>query len=323
MPGATLSAVSGNPARLTALIGDNGLILLEPLAGTTSADEAISVTIRATQNGASTALGSLNVRILPRVAAVTLTPTTATMTVGQSQQVSAAVSYVPGGIVSPAALVEWRSDNIVVATVSEGLVRAERAGETTIRAFAEGVPAYAPVVIRVVSPAPTIAVTPQTATILPNATVALSAVVTNGQEPVAINFTSRDPDIATVSASGLVTGITNGTVDVEASYTLGGTTVRASARITVATPVADMVLDPLELSVPAGYQRAVPGAPARCEWPRDVAGPRFPRDLCGRNVCYRRRDRRRQRERTHHGQDRRLHPGERLLRTEQRGHTAV
>ena len=251
--GATLSAVSGAPAQLTALASDNGIILLEPLTGTTSADTTIRVTIRATQNGVSTALGILNVRILPRVAAVTLTPTTAAMVVGQSQQVSAAVTYLPGLTTSPAALVVWRSDNSSVAEVSpSGLVTARTAGETTIRAFAEGVPAAVPTVIRVVSALPTITVAPQATTIGIGGTAVLSAVVTNGQAPIAVNFLSRDTLVATVTASGVVTGVNNGGTYVVASYTLGSTTVRDSARITVATPVADMVLDPLELSVPAG-----------------------------------------------------------------------
>ncbi len=250
---AVVSATSGAPSLLATAVDANGTILLAALAGIRTADTTIGVTVVATENGVSTAPTIFNVRILPRVAAVTMTPTTATMVVDQTLQVNAAVSYLPGLTTSPAALVEWRSDNSSVASVSpSGLVRALAAGETTIRAFAEGVPATIPTVIRVVSASPTITVTPQATTILLGGTAVLSTVVTNGQAPITVNFLSRDTLVATVTASGVVTGVNNGGTYVVASYTLGSTTVRDSARITVATPVADMVLDPLELSVPAG-----------------------------------------------------------------------
>ncbi len=96
-----------------------------------------------------------------RVLSVAMTPSTPAgsaatdMTVAQQLQATAAVTYLSGVPTTPAATIEWRSDNPSVADVNpQGRITAFSAGQTVIRASAEGVFAAVPLSLRVVASAP-------------------------------------------------------------------------------------------------------------------------------------------------------------------------
>jgi hypothetical protein len=72
------------------------------------------------------------------VASVTVTPATATLQVGQTQQLTA-ITLSPGGTALTGRAVTWSSSDVSIATVSTiGLVTAVAAGNATISATSEG-----------------------------------------------------------------------------------------------------------------------------------------------------------------------------------------
>jgi uncharacterized protein (TIGR02145 family) len=81
----------------------------------------------ATENGSKTASCTVTVNPVP-VASVTLNPTSATLGVGYTQQLTATVQ--PSNAANKA--VTWASNNTAVATVSNGLVTAVAQGSATI-----------------------------------------------------------------------------------------------------------------------------------------------------------------------------------------------
>lgn len=140
----------------------------------------------------------------------------------------------------------WASSNNSIATVSAtGRVTATGRGSTTVRATLEGVIDEAGVTVEPV-PA-SIQVTPSSPTLGSiGATVQLQASARdrNGN-PVAVpagefEWASSNPDIITVSATGVVTAVAVGTAQAEAS--LGD--VVGSASVTVAPVATSLVVSP-------------------------------------------------------------------------------
>jgi hypothetical protein len=112
-----------------------------------------------------------------------------------------------------------------VAPGSAYVVATYTAGATTVRDSA-----------LVTVAAPAIAVSPKTVSVVAGATTALAATVTSGGIGGSTTWTSRNAAVATVGATGTVTGVAAGSVYVVASYVVGGTTVRDSAYVTVTAP---------------------------------------------------------------------------------------
>ncbi len=95
----------------------------------------------------------------------------------------------------------------------------------------------------------TITITPLEATIEVGATVALVAVSSNANDNM--TWTSQNNAIATVDASGVVTGVSEGETEVTATGSVSG--VSASATITVTqTPEIEITVTPSEAEIPEG-----------------------------------------------------------------------
>jgi len=186
------------------------------------------------------------------VATITVSPATLTLLEGDLVQATADVRDAAGNPVSTA--VTWSSDNPAVATVSpSGLVTALTEGSATIAATAGGVVGRAPVSVKAKPRPATIAVTPTTASIAIGGTVQLTADVRDaaGNPFVGtVTWSSSATGVATVSATGLVTGVAAGPAQITARIQ----NLTATADITVLPPVASVAIaaigsEPLEIGL--------------------------------------------------------------------------
>ncbi len=194
-------------------------------------------------------------KIVPTVpvAAVTVTPASVSVLQGQTVQLTATPRDANGNPLT-GRVITWQSSDNTIATVNgSGLVSGVAAGgPVTMTATSEGQSGTATVTVTV-APVAAVTVSPSAANIAITGTVQLTATPrdANGNPLTgrAISWSSSNNNIATVNGSGLVTGVTAGSVTITAtSEGQSGT-----ASITVAgAPVASVTVTPPSASVPAG-----------------------------------------------------------------------
>jgi uncharacterized protein YjdB len=199
-----------------------------------------SATITATSEG-KTATSSLTVTTpapVP-VATVSVSPATATLQIGGTQQLSATTRDANNNVLT-GRVVTWSSANTAIATVSaSGLVTAVAAGSATITATSETKTGSALVTVAA-APAPvaTVTVSPAAPSVQAGSTVQLSAVTRDANNNVltgrVVTWSSANTSIAGISASGLVTALVVGSVQVTA--TSEGKTGTSSITVTAAPP---------------------------------------------------------------------------------------
>ena len=132
---------------------------------------------------------------------------------------------------------KWTSSNLVVASVdSAGVVTGKKAGSATITATVGGVPAKA----TVTATAAGLALSPAPAVLKVGKTLPLSLVGADADS--AVTWTSAKTKVATVSATGLVTGKSVGKTTVTARTESGTTTVKvtsskAASKLAVSKPL--------------------------------------------------------------------------------------
>ena len=255
------AAVSVSPAAETLVVGDTvrlsaaaadargHSVAVAAFAWTSSAASVAAVdstglvtgvgegaaTITAVAGSASGTAAITVERAAPVPAAVTVAPTSAELTaLGGTVLLSAEVRDQYGAAM-PAAAVTWStSDRSVAAVDASGLVTAAGNGTATITAAAGSASGTA--MVTVAQAAVSAAVSPPAGAVAVGDTLRLSATAfdANGHPVVGAAFawSSSDPSVATVDASGLVRGVAEGAAVVLA---VSGD-VSAEARITVASP---------------------------------------------------------------------------------------
>ncbi|MDD5720751.1 MAG: Ig-like domain-containing protein, partial [Candidatus Krumholzibacteria bacterium] len=197
MTGKLVTWSSSNPS--VARVDANGNV-------TAVGDGAAEIT--ATSDGVR---GSTRVTVARTVNSVTMMPTTGSINaLGRTQQFTASGKD-QGNQPVANAMFTWASSNPAVATVSStGLATAVGTGTATITATANGKSASA--TLTVTQAVATVAVTPAMANVTAGATTQLSAAASDANNrPVSgkmFTWTSESPNIATVSTTGLVTGLT-------------------------------------------------------------------------------------------------------------------
>ena len=176
----------------------------------------------------------------PEPTTVTVSPTTAELTaLGATAQLSAEVRDQNGQAMA-GATVTWASSAAAVATVSaSGLVTAVANGNATITATAGDASGSA--TVSVAQEVSAVEVVPDTATVVVGDTLRLAATATdaNGQvvTGVAFAWASGDTAVAVVDASGLLTGVGAGQVEVTAT----AAAVTGRAQLTVVAPLPTAV----------------------------------------------------------------------------------
>lgn len=169
---------------------------------TSVADSRISATASVTVNPARA------VSFAPGAGAVTLW-------LGDSRTLSASVDV----DATDSHDVIWSSENRDVATVTEdGMITATGEGTAIIRATSAADPrAHADLVLTVL-PARTVKIAPDSATVAPGAQYQLTATVTiESGLSQDVSWSSSDTTVATVDASGLVTGVSSGFATITAT----------------------------------------------------------------------------------------------------------
>ncbi|MDE0396053.1 MAG: Ig-like domain-containing protein [Gammaproteobacteria bacterium] len=176
--------------------------------------------IAARVNQGSGATGTAIVTVTQSIASVEVSPSTAELTaLGASVQLTAGAFDANGHAVVSAEL-SWESSDAAVATVNaSGLVTGVAIGVATITASSEFASGSA--VVAVMQPAASVEVSPSAETIGLDASVQLTAGAfdANGHAVAGAEFSweSSNAAVATVDASGLVTGIAEGVVVITAS----------------------------------------------------------------------------------------------------------
>lgn len=208
-----------------ATVSSTGLVTAVTIGG--------PVTIIASSEGQD---GSATVTVIPPpVASVTVSPASPSLTPGAVVQLSPTTRDAAGNTLT-GRVVSWSSSNNGVATVSGGgLVTAVAVGgPVTITATSEGQAGTA--TVNVVTPTvTTVSVSPSTTQVSNGGTTPLTAVVRDqnnvimsGQVPT---WTTNNASIATVSPTGLVTGVTPGG-PVTITATLAGKSGTAAVTVT-------------------------------------------------------------------------------------------
>jgi len=198
--------------------------------GTVTAVSPGSAIITANVEGKS-GVGAITVAASP-VASVAVSPTSATLTVGQTVQLGAQPRDASGRSLS-GRTVTWSTNRSDVATVtSTGTVTAVSAGTATITASSEGRTATATMVVQ--SPGVgRLEITPANASVEVGSALRLSATAYDSRGNVlagaGVTWASSDTRIAVVDNSGRVLGVKKGTAIITARS--GGKTATASVRV--------------------------------------------------------------------------------------------
>ena len=225
LTGRTITWTSGNTS--VATVSSSGLV---------SGLAAGSATITATSEGKSGTAAITVTAVTVPVATVTVSPASASVPAGQTTQLTATPKDSSGNTLT-GRTIAWASSNTSVATVSSsGLVRGVVAGSATITATSEGKSGSSAITVTAV-PVASVTVSPASATVFVSQTLQLSATPkdANGNTLTGrtITWGSSNNAVATVSSSGLVSGVTAGSATITAtSETKSGT-----AAITVSTPL--------------------------------------------------------------------------------------
>ena len=173
----------------------------------------------------------------PGPATITVSPATTELTaLGATVQLSAEVRDQNGAVMA-GATVTWASSDAGAATVNaSGLVTAVSNGGATITATAGSASGSA--TVTVAQQVSAVAVTPDTATVLEGDTLRLAATATdaNGHAVTGaeLAWASGDTAVAVVDASGLVTAV--GTGEVQVTATAAGLTGRAELAVVIPLP---------------------------------------------------------------------------------------
>ncbi len=222
-------------APLTASVDANGLVTGVALGTAT-------ITAADTATGLITGASNITVVAVPQVlTSVSITPATASIITGATQQFTASALDQFGSTMIPQPAITFSSSNPAVATVNAtGLVSGVTPGTSTITATSGALSGTAALTVTL-SPAvlTTVSLTPATSTIAVGATGQLTAsLLDQRNDPftslASTTFVSSNPLVATVNANGLVTGVAAGTATITATNGL----ITDTAIVNIAVAVA-------------------------------------------------------------------------------------
>src|SRR5688572_9098632 len=202
-----------------------------------------------------TLLASCDSPFAPSVEDVTrldVTPTVLTMVVGGNATLVARV-YGAGDALLPTARVYWSTQDPTVVTVEQnGAVTAVAAGTAQIAASSGG---QSRTIAVTVSPRPIalVRINPPAANVVAGQTLTLQGEALDGTGAIVPNrvfeWTTSAPDIATVSGTGVVTGISIGQVTISAT---SEGKIGTSIVTVVSAPIATITITPDGGNLPAG-----------------------------------------------------------------------
>lgn len=202
-----------------------------------------------TADGSHTA--TISVEVKQKVEVIYLAADKTTLKVGGAAKVTAAVS--PDNATDKGVI--FTSSNNAVATVDDqGNVKAMGAGSATITATArDGKGANSSIVIKVEEEVTGVTLSPASKTLKVNETAQLTATVLPSSASQTVHYTSNNDAVATVSDTGLVTALKEGTAIITAAAT-DGSGKYATCTITVGgapatVPVTGITVDPTDMTL--------------------------------------------------------------------------
>ena len=158
------------------------------------------------------------------VTSVALSPSSANIAVGATQQFKATVTYSDGTTADVSTSAGWAVASSAVATVDgNGLVKGVAAGTTTVTAVLNGVTGSASVTVTAQAPTvKSITVAPANLSVTVGATQQYQASATFSDGSVkdvtaSTTWTSSNPTVATINASGVATAIAAGSTTITAA----------------------------------------------------------------------------------------------------------
>ncbi|HYW33409.1 MAG TPA: Ig-like domain-containing protein [Gemmatimonas sp.] len=169
-----------------------------------------TATITAVAVADTTVRGTATVTVAPQIRSVTVTPTPVALFTGGTQALTAAVSADAG----LATTVTWRTSNPTVATVSTaGVVTAISVGQSTVTAVSTADTTKRGTAAITVNSRPlTVSIVQRSVSLNPGTTAQLTAnVAADPGVNTAVTWTSSTASVATVSGTGLVSGVAVGT----------------------------------------------------------------------------------------------------------------
>lgn len=187
---------------------------------------------------------------------ITVTPATAAIAPGATQQYKATASFGDGTTSDVTNSVTWSSSTPAAATInSAGLATAVATGSTTITATSGTVSGSATLNVATLT---SIAITPASVTIAPAATQQFAATGTFSNSATLditgqVTWASATTTVATINSAGLATAVAVGTSNISA--TLGAITSTTPALLTVSTSAATLetiTLAPLAPTIAVG-----------------------------------------------------------------------
>ncbi len=226
-----------------------------PLTATVTAVGSGQAVITGTSGG-KTGTATVNVALTP-VGSVTISPSSASVTLGGTVQLTATVKDTAGNILT-GRTITWSSLTKTVATVSPtGLVTAVGIGSTVISASTGGQTGLSTITVAQV-PVGSVTISPKRDTVDVNAQRQLSVAVVDSlghkiQNPT-VAWTSSNNAIATVSSTGLVQGVAPGTVQI---FAQSGAKADTNTTLVIPAPVASVVVSIGAASVAVGQTTVV------------------------------------------------------------------
>jgi uncharacterized protein YjdB len=173
-------------------------------------------------------VGTTNVHVMQKpVATVSVSPASVAVLPGQQMQLTASTYDVKGNKLS-GRTVTWTSSNTAIATVSaSGMVTAVATGKADVTALADGKSAIVPVTVSApatsagsTAPVVSVDVTLNAPSIVAGQSTQANAVLKDASNNVltgrTIAWSSSDINVATVNATGMVTGIKAGSATITA-----------------------------------------------------------------------------------------------------------
>ena len=171
----------------------------------------------------------------PTLTSITVTPSTPSVAVNSTKQMTATGTYDDGSTKNITASVSWSSDDTSVATVSDtGLVTGLEPGSVRVTATSETISGSTSVTVMVAN-LRSIAVNPTSASITSDQTQQFTAIGTLEDRSTvditdAVTWKSSKTSVATVNTSGLATAQGSGTTNITA---VSGSVTSNTAVLTV------------------------------------------------------------------------------------------
>ncbi|WP_162058239.1 Ig-like domain-containing protein [Undibacterium sp. KW1] len=205
---------------------------------------------------AKSATATLTVVSSPALTSISIAAPPASMLVGATQNLVATGNYSDGSTANITNSITWSSGASTIATVNtSGLVTAVSPGTTPVVAISGTKSASVTINVLPVATLNSIAVTPASPSIAVNGAQSLVATGSfadgsNLNISNSVTWASANAAVASVSATGVVNGLSGGTAAITASF--AGKLGSASLTVTPAVTLTGITLAPVNGSVPVG-----------------------------------------------------------------------